>query len=624
VRLEFVLSRRQNQFFVELASAIRHELQALGTESGITVGGFPPRRDGDVYVLLPPHEYVGLEGGFEPIDAPLLRRTVFICAEQPGTAFFEENASLAEHAGAVFDISRAGVREFNRRGVAARQFQLGYSAYWDRRPAGDDRDVDVLFMGCHTERRARHLASYAPSLWRWRTRLILSDNSRPNWSASPSFVTGSDKWRLLGRSRVLLNLHQGEATYFEWLRLVEAICNGCVIVTEHSVDHEPLQPGIHFLPGRAEALGLLAQRVLEDDGLRLARQRQAYDFVRARLPLRHAVSELVEAGTSLARTVSLPRSLGRGKRRSEADRWVVERPQPTPVTNDPEISLIRQDLKELALEVKELRRELAQLTAVRDGRRSLTTVIERESAAYRGARPRVSVLTSVYNHAQYIEGALSSAVETRYRDLELVVVDDGSTDATVARIGKWMDGHEHIPIVFVRHPVNRGLPHARNTALDLTRGEFAFVLDADNEVYPNCFVRLLAALGHDSEAVFAYGMLAIVGPEGPIGLQSVFPWDPDRFRRSNYIDAMALVRANTVRALGGYTTDRRLYGWEDYDLWCRMAELGLHGVLVPEIVAVYRVAARSMLSTTNISGTSAFEALTERYPQLMAGVEPPL
>jgi hypothetical protein len=55
-----------------------------------------------------------------------------------------------------------------------------------------------------------------------------------------------------------------------------------------------------------------------------------------------------------------------------------------------------------------------------------------------------------------------------------------------------------------------------------------------------------------------------------------------------------------------------------------MAELGLHGVLVPEIVAVYRVAARSMLSTTNISGTSAFEALTERYPQLMAGVEPPL
>jgi glycosyltransferase involved in cell wall biosynthesis len=168
------------------------------------------------------------------------------------------------------------------------------------------------------------------------------------------------------------------------------------------------------------------------------------------------------------------------------------------------------------------------------------------------------------------------------------------------------------------------LPHARNTALDLARGEFAFMLDSDNEVYPNCFSRLVAALDRDVEAAFAYGMLAIVGPEGAVGLQSCFPWDPERFRASNYIDAMALVRVNTVPALGGYTTDRRLYGWEDYDLWCRMAERGLRGVLVPEIVAEYRLAPRSMLSITNISGTSAFTALAERYPKLMAGVEAPL
>jgi Glycosyl transferase family 2/Glycosyl transferases group 1 len=623
VRIEFVLSRRQNRFFVELASAIRQELQGLGIESGVTVGGFPPPREDGVYVLLPPHEYFRLEGGLDPIDEPLLRRTIFICAEQPGTPFFEHNASLADRAGAVFDISRAAVREFRRRGIAVRQFQLGHSTYWDRRSDGEDRDVDVLFMGCYTERRAKYLASYAPSLWRWRTHVVISDNSRPNWVASPNFVTGSDKWRLLGRSRVLLNLHQGEPTYFEWLRLVEAICNGCVIVTEHSLDHEPLQPGIHFLPGRAEALALIVQRVLEDEGVRVAIQQQAYNFLRERLSLRHAVSELVEAGTSLAQTVSLPPFIGH-RHQGEPDRWVVQRPQPAPVTNDPEISLVRRELKEVALEVEDLRRELARLAMGRDGHRSLTAVLERKSAAYRGARPRVSVLTSVYNHAEQVGGALSSAVGTRYRDLELVVVDDGSTDATAARIDQWMDRHDHIPVVFVRHPVNRGLPHARNTALDFARGEFAFVLDADNTVYPSCFTRLVAALDDDNEAAFAYGMLAIVGPEGPVGLESVFPWDPDRFRASNYIDAMALLRANIVRALGAYTTDPRLYGWEDYDLWCRMAELGLRGVLVPEVVAEYRVAARSMLSITNISGTSAFVALTERYPKLMAGVEPPL
>lgn len=79
-----------------------------------------------------------------------------------------------------------------------------------------------------------------------------------------------------------------------------------------------------------------------------------------------------------------------------------------------------------------------------------------------------------------------------------------------------------------------------------------------------------------------------------------------------------------MRELGGFPTDLRMYGWEDYELYCRAAGHGLEGLLVPEIVAHYRVTRHSMLSLTNISSTTAVSLLIERYPRLMAGVQPPL
>jgi hypothetical protein len=87
---------------------------------------------------------------------------------------------------------------------------------------------------------------------------------------------------------------------------------------------------------------------------------------------------------------------------------------------------------------------------------------------------------------------------------------------------------------------------------------------------------------------------------------------------------MALVRRDWLVAHGGYTTDRRLHGWEDFDLWCRVAEHGLRGVQVPSIVARYRVTKHSMLTLTDLSSTQAVSLLIERHPAVMAGVTPPL
>ena len=182
------------------------------------------------------------------------------------------------------------------------------------------------------------------------------------------------------------------------------------------------------------------------------------------------------------------------------------------------------------------------------------------------------------------------------------------------RSDTWIRNNSRIPSVLLRHATNRGLPEARNTALAFARGEFVFILDADNRLYPHGLERLVSALEADPGAAFAYGLHQRFTSTGPAGLMNLWPWEPERLRAGNYIDAMALIRAAVLRRVGGYTTDQRLHGWEDYDLWCGLAELAERGVFVPEVVARYRSARHSMLSMTNLSGNMAYSVLAERYP----------
>lgn len=269
--LAFVMAPEQNWFFRELVAALRDELDRQGVSSSLTIGGFPAPRSDRVYVLVPPHEYAALQGRDALPSAELLDRTIFICAEQPGTAYFDANVDLARSAGAVFDISARSARILRRAGIAADPLALGYTPRWDHFDPGRERDVDVVFLGCHSSRRAELLNAYAPTLARFNCYLQLSDNSRPNADGSTTFLAG-DKWGLLARAKLLINLHVGEEPYFEWLRALDALHCGAVLLSEHSSDVAPLVPGRHLFLGHAESLALMAEALL-DDPERLARVR---------------------------------------------------------------------------------------------------------------------------------------------------------------------------------------------------------------------------------------------------------------------------------------------------------------------------------------------------------------
>jgi hypothetical protein len=582
-----------------------------------------------VYVLVPPHEYFTIMHGLIGAPPDVLKRTIFICAEQPNTSFFHSNVELAPRAGAVFDINLSAVRAFARAGIETDHLQLGWTTGWDHF-GSSERDIDVLFIGTRSDRRLAQLASYARTFDGRRVELLFSDNSLPNWRASGSFLIDDHKWALLQRAKLVLNLHQGETPYFEWLRVLQAISCGAVVVSEYSVDYEPLVPGEHLMMGDPRSLHLLCEGLLCDED-RLARMRTAaYEKLRTSLPLANAIPRLVQRASELARNARRPDPTQAFFTQVLPDpdelAFFQHRDGPASLSEgDQNASWIRRGLKDLRLEMLELRRSIARLELERARSAPVPTVeLAGKSLSFDSAAPRVSVLTACYNHAAHVTAALDSAAASRDCPFELIVVDDGSSDGSAQAVLAWIERHQTTPTVLLRHPVNRGLAAARNHALSYARGEFCFVLDADNEVFPRCLRRLEFELQGDPAAALAYGTLEMFSGIEPVGLMNTLPWEPTLFRNGNYVDAMAMMRTSIVRdELGGYPTDRRLYGWEDYALWCAVASAGYRGIRVPEILARYRVSKHSMLSLTNISVTDAYSVLIEANPELMASIEPP-
>jgi glycosyltransferase involved in cell wall biosynthesis len=235
----------------------------------------------------------------------------------------------------------------------------------------------------------------------------------------------------------------------------------------------------------------------------------------------------------------------------------------------------------------------------------------------RGAdEAEIVVVIPLYNYAYTITEALESVVKQDLPGLALIVVDDSSTDDGGRRAADFLERH---PARFsraqvVRHHRNQGLAMSRNSGIVHSTEPYLFMLDADNRLRRPALSRLLDAL-HHSGADFAYSQLRLFGDEDGIGNADI--WEPQRLRTMNYIDAMALIRREALLAARGYSSSAVEQGWEDYDLWCRFAELGFEGVFLPELLCEYRVHSTSMLrNRTNNSHEALKMEMRRRHPKL--------
>lgn len=609
----FVQATYQNVFFTELLDALADALIGHDIAVERAVDCFPPLREGLVYVFVP-HELLPFLMPDAHPSEPQLRRSVTICTEQPGTTWFDEDVRIARRAAAAIDINRLGVVAMKKLGVDAKLLQLGYVPSWDHWHGEDlPRPVDLTFQGGATPRRLAAMARCARPLAGRRTELHLFESTLPHQADSQHFLSGARKWGMLRESKLLMNIHRGELGYLEWQRAIGAMVNGCVFLSEHSLGFEPLIPGEHFASVSYDSLDVALVALLDDED-RLARMRaSAYAFLRDEHPLAESIAVLAETvGDVAARAIAV--SAHRGPE-------VVPRPKsPKPPPPEytriaegrSELDVLRMAAKQLLLDQRELRRRLDDLDLTLKGEVRQDEVTESLGPASSGP-PRVSVVVTVYNYASLVGAAIESVAASEFADYELVIVDDASSDGSGQAIRAALARAPWVRARLITCARNRGLGRARNLGAELADGELLFVLDADNTIYPHALGRLVRALDDTPTAAFAYGILEQYTPEDSTSLMSYLGWDAHRLRYGNFVDAMAMLRRPALLAAGGYVTDPRLYGWEDFALWCTFADRGWSGVRVPEIVARYRTALHSMISLTNIDASVAWSVLLDRF-----------
>jgi glycosyltransferase involved in cell wall biosynthesis len=230
---------------------------------------------------------------------------------------------------------------------------------------------------------------------------------------------------------------------------------------------------------------------------------------------------------------------------------------------------------------------------------------------------RVSVIVPLYNYAHFIEATLDSVIVQSADDLALIVVDDCSHDASVEVVTTWMQRHANrgVGLRLYRNRANARLSITRNTGIAQAQSTYCFLLDADNLLYPRCIEKHAAALDSRPEADAAYSLIEVFESDTDLIGAGVFC--NESFRHGNFVDAMAMIRTAALKEFEGYADIR--HGWEDYDLWLRMAEADRKVLHIPEILSRYRQHRASMLRTqTNIARNirDLHKEMMRRHPWL--------
>jgi hypothetical protein len=553
----FVMSPRQPHRLRDLAATLGNELELQGVPSSVHIGEFPEPRPSLVYVLLDPQAYVAEEGREALPPDGILRRTIFVCTEPP-PAPYDEHVALLRRAGSVFVLDRPSIAATHRHGIPARLITPGYSRSLDRFDPIAPRPIDVLFLGTHSLRRTKYLGRAARVLSRYNCCLKVSEHT---FDASESNGAPAEARRsLLAQAKVLISIRYAEQPRFDWAGALDAIHAGAVVVTEPSVGMAPLVAGEHLAVGSADALPYVVEALLGDEQ-RLARLRSgAYERLKAWIPYALSVAVLRAAIVELVGE-PLPSGAVVGRRRLEpaaADRAVA-------VAAPERISAVEPWSPDTA------RVEVAH-----------------ESPAWGSRRaPRVTAVATLHGPDKQTAATLDSLAHSRLRDFELVLVERSDSAQARQDVADWMSAHPEIASRLVMADVG-GAGAARNIGVDLARGTFLLILAPGQELYPRCLDELTKTLEARPEAAFAYPIHEVTGDaEGFVNaggdyLLSYLEWAPGHLRD---IHSPALIRTDRLRQLGGFATNLRLAGFEDYDVWCRMAERGWRGQLVPQVLA---------------------------------------
>ena len=203
----------------------------------------------------------------------------------------------------------------------------------------------------------------------------------------------------------------------------------------------------------------------------------------------------------------------------------------------------------------------------------------------------VSVIIPVYNAEKYLDRTLQSVFDQTFRNLEIVMVDDCSSDDSAAIIKRYQIVHPEI--IYYLQPKNLGAGHARNRALELARGQYVAFLDADDVWKPDKIEKQVKLL-NEKKGSFCFTAIEMIdGDDNVI----------KRKRKVKEVIDYKFLLSNTMIPTSGVMVDRiikgdfRMHlrrGGQDYATWLKLLRNGSIAYGIDEALVDYRIDGESL------------------------------
>jgi glycosyltransferase involved in cell wall biosynthesis len=213
-----------------------------------------------------------------------------------------------------------------------------------------------------------------------------------------------------------------------------------------------------------------------------------------------------------------------------------------------------------------------------------------------GICPLVSVILPVYNGATYLKNAIESTLQQTYENIEIIIINDGSTDDSALIIQQFQDSR----IRFFDLP-NQGLAATLNWAIERAKGDYIARQDQDDICLPQRFEKQVAFLNDHADCGMVGSWASIVEGDRESGRVHCHPSENailqfDLLFDNPFVHSSMMIRRAVFETVGLYCTERSRQPPEDYELWSRIARC-YPVANIPEILLIYREVPQSMSRT---------------------------
>jgi glycosyltransferase involved in cell wall biosynthesis/GT2 family glycosyltransferase len=229
-----------------------------------------------------------------------------------------------------------------------------------------------------------------------------------------------------------------------------------------------------------------------------------------------------------------------------------------------------------------------------------------------GGKGLISVCIPFFNHGKYIRDALDSVYASDFLNLEVIILDDGSTDLDSLKI--LLEVGKEYPTLKIIRTNNQGVASARNQMVKIASGEYVAFLDADDKVSPTFYTQADRVLNQYENVGFVASWVKEFGNSQKVWVawNTEFPY----LLCHNTIGMCTVVKKSVYLAVGGMNP-LLAENLEDYECWVNITKQGWLGVVIPEFHFFYRIRSDSRLSTSNREQLLyLYESISSLHPTL--------